>query len=92
MKSLWMFAGTAVALCLAGTEVAREQSTEEIAAAVLPLPEDLKAGAIKAAPMGTMMYRYSDDPKRIKLLWAMQVPNQTPESLGVSSVRARRGL
>lgn len=70
MKSLWMFAGTAVALCLAGTEVARAQS----------------------APMGTMMYRYSDDPKRIKLLWVMQVPNQTPESLGVSSVRARRGL
>ena len=156
MKSVCVVAGTALVLCLAGTGVARAQSAEEIAAAVLPLPDDLKAGAtiynydaggdrkilragtngvecmpmgkdgftwcysvatrdrrdfsaklrgqgkadkeigeltaeatksgaIKAAPMGAMMYRYSADPKRIKLLWVMQVPNQTPESLGVST-------
>ena len=48
-----------------------------------------KEGKIKAAPFGSMMYRYSDDPKRIKLLWVMQVPNQTPESLGVSATSQR---
>ena len=156
MKKVCVLAGTAMFLCLAGARVALAQSAEEIAAAVLPLPDDLKAGAtiynydpsgdrkilragtngvecmpmgkdgftwcysvatrdrrdfsaklrgqgkpdkeigeltaeatksgaIKAAPMGAMMYRYSADPKRIKLLWVMQVPNQTPESLGVST-------
>ena len=160
MNRLCKFAVTAIVLCLAGTGAARAQSVEQIAAAVLPLPEDLKAGAtiynydaggerkvlragsngvecmpmgkdgfiwcysvatrerrdfsaklrgqgksekeigeataeatnsgaIKAAPMGAMMYRYSDDPKRIKLLWVMQVPNQTPESLGVSTASQR---
>ena len=49
----------------------------------------LKAGTIKSAPFGSMSYRYSDDPQRIKLLWVMSVPNATPESVGVSTVSQR---
>ena len=49
----------------------------------------IKAGTIKAPQFGTMSYRYSDDPERIKLLWVMSVPNATPESLGVSTVSQR---
>jgi hypothetical protein len=49
----------------------------------------LKAGTIKSAPFGTMSYRYSDDPKRIKLLWVMSVPNATPASIGVSTASQR---
>ena len=52
--------------------------TEMTAAAV-------KEGKIKAPQFGSMTYRYTDDPKRIKLLWVMSVPGQTPESLGVST-------
>ena len=36
-----------------------------------------------------MSYRYSDDPKRIKLLWVMSVPNATPETIGVSTTSQR---
>ena len=61
---------------------AQGKTAKEIGAASA---EATKAGKIKAPPFGAMMYRYSDDPKRIKLLWVMQVPNQTPESLGVST-------
>ena len=44
-----------------------------------------KEGKIKAPQFGSMTYRYSDDSKRIKLLWVMSVPGQTPESLGIST-------
>jgi hypothetical protein len=155
MKNLLVLAA------LAGTIAARAQSPEEIAKALLPLPQDLKAGAavfvydekgdrrilragtnnvecmpkdkkdgftrcyskttadrrdfqaklraegksdkevtdltaaavrdgkIKPPQFGTMSYRYSDDPKVIRLLWVMSVPNQTPESLGVSVTSQR---
>ena len=157
MKTLIALAGAFALLSMTGTPAARAQSAEEIAKAVLPLPEDLKAGAaiyvydekgdrkvlragtnqvecmpkdatdgftrcyskvtadrrdfqaklkaegkaakdvtdltaaavkdgkVKPAQMGSMTYRYSDDPKRIKLLWVISVPNQTPESLGIST-------
>jgi hypothetical protein len=49
----------------------------------------LKDGRLKAPPFGTMSYRYSDDPGRIKLLWVMSVPNATPESVGVSTESQR---
>jgi hypothetical protein len=55
-----------------------KEVTEMTAAAV-------KEGKIKPPQMGTISYRYSDDPKRIKLLWVVSVPNQTPETLGVST-------
>jgi len=48
-----------------------------------------KAGTIKTPPFGTMSYRYTDDPSRIKLLWVMSVPNATPETIGVSTVSQR---
>ena len=59
-----------------------KEVTEAVQAAI-------KAGTIKAPQFGTMSYRYSDDPERIKLLWVMSVPNATPESLGVSTVSQR---
>ena len=59
-----------------------KEVTDAIAAAT-------KAGTIKAPQFGTMSYRYSDDPQRIKLLWVMSVPNATPEMLGVSTVSQR---
>jgi hypothetical protein len=49
----------------------------------------LKDGRLKPAPFGTMSYRYSDDPGRIKLLWVISVPNATPESVGVSTASQR---
>jgi len=45
-----------------------------------------KEGKIKPAPYGVINYRYTDDDKRIKLLWIMSVPNATPEMTGVSTV------
>jgi hypothetical protein len=48
-----------------------------------------KAGTIKPAPFGAMSYRYSDDDKRIQLLWVMSVPGATPETIGVSTVSQR---
>jgi hypothetical protein len=65
---------------------AQKKSDEEIQDAVAAA---VKAGTIKPAPYGTMSYRYSDDPARIKLLWVMSVPNATPESIGVSTVSQR---
>ena len=55
-----------------------EDVTKEVQAA-------LKDGRLKPTPVGTMSYRYSDDPGRIKLLWVISVPNATPESVGVST-------
>src|SRR6185295_3714335 len=51
---------------------AEKKSDKEVSEAVSAA---LKAGTIKAPPFGTMSYRYSDDPQRIKLLWVMSVPN-----------------
>ena len=46
-------------------------------------------GRLKPAPFGTVSYRYSDDPGRIKLLWVISVPNATPEMLGISTESQR---
>jgi hypothetical protein len=46
-------------------------------------------GRLKPTPFGTMSYRYSDDPGRIKLLWVISVPNATPETVGVSTESQR---
>ncbi len=61
---------------------ADEDVTKEIQAA-------LKDGRLKPTPFGTMSYRYSDDPGRIKLLWVISVPNATPETVGVSTTSQR---
>ena len=50
---------------------AQKKSDADITAAVA---EGQKAGTIPKPQFGTMSYRYSDDPKRIKLLWVMSVP------------------
>jgi len=65
---------------------AQKKSDAEIQAAVA---EGQKNGTIPRPQFGTMSYRYSDDPKRIKLLWTMSVPNATPETIGVSTVSQR---
>ena len=65
---------------------AEKKTDKEVADAVA---EATKAGTIKPSPFGTMMYRYSDDPQRIKLLWVMTVPNATPETIGVSTKSQR---
>src|SRR4051812_41809349 len=65
---------------------AEKKSDKEIQEAVAAAQ---KAGTIKAPQFGTMSYRYTDDPSRIKLLWVMSVPNATPETLGVSTVSQR---
>ena len=65
---------------------AEKKSDKEVTDAVQAA---LKAGTITSAPFGSMSYRYSDDPQRIKLLWVMSVPNATPESIGVSTVSQR---
>ena len=65
---------------------AEKKSDKEIADAVAAART---AGTIKAAPFGSMSYRYSDDPQRIKLLWVMSVPNATPETVGVSTKSQR---
>ena len=59
-----------------------EDVTKEIQAAT-------KDGRLKPPPFGTVSYRYSDDPGRIKLLWVISVPNATPEMLGVSTESQR---
>jgi len=48
-----------------------------------------KDGRLKPVPFGTVSYRYSDDPGRIKLLWVISVPNATPEQLGISTESQR---
>jgi hypothetical protein len=65
---------------------AEKKSDKEVADAIAAAT---KAGTIKSAPFGSMSYRYTDDPSRIKLLWVMSVPNATPESIGVSTVSQR---
>src|SRR5689334_21509870 len=65
---------------------AEKKTDKEVSEAVQAA---IKAGTLKTAPFGTMSYRYSDDPQRIKLLWVMSVPNATPESIGVSTVSQR---
>ena len=65
---------------------AQKKSDAEVQAAVA---EAQKAGTVPRPQFGTMSYRYSDDPTRIKLLWTMSVPNATPESIGVSTVSQR---
>jgi len=65
---------------------AEKKTDKEVADAIAAAT---KAGTIKGPQFGTMSYRYSDDPSRIKLLWVMSVPNATPESLGVSTVSQR---
>jgi hypothetical protein len=65
---------------------AEKKSDKEVTDAVQAA---IKAGTIAAPKFGTMSYRYSDDPQRIKLLWVMSVPNATPEQLGVSTVSQR---
>jgi hypothetical protein len=65
---------------------AKKMSRQEIAAA---MEQATKEGKIKAPPYGLINYRYSDDDKRIKLLWIMSVPNATPEMVGVSTVSQR---
>ena len=59
-----------------------EDVTKEIQAAT-------KDGRLKPPPFGTVSYRYSDDPGRIKLLWVISVPNATPDMLGVSTESQR---
>jgi hypothetical protein len=46
-------------------------------------------GRLQPPPFGTVSYRYSDDPGRIKLLWVISVPNATPEMLGISTESQR---
>ena len=65
---------------------ASKMSDQEITAA---MAQATKEGKIKPAPFGVINYRYSDDDKRIKLLWIMSVPNATPEMTGVSTVAQR---
>ena len=59
-----------------------EDVTKEIQAAV-------KDGRLKPPPFGTISYRYSDDPGRIKLLWVVSVPMATPDMLGISTESQR---
>src|SRR5580704_17072899 len=65
---------------------AKKMPEKEIVAA---MDKATKEGKIKPAPYGVINYRYSDDDKRIKLLWIMSVPNATPEMTGVSTVSQR---
>ncbi len=65
---------------------AQKKSDKEIQEAVAAAVKD---GTIKPPQFGTMSYRYTDDPTRIKLLWVMSVPNATPDMLGVSTVSQR---
>lgn len=65
---------------------AEKKSAKEIQEAVA---QATKEGKLKPAPYGVMSYRYSDDDKRIKLLWVMSVPGATPETTGVSTASQR---
>lgn len=65
---------------------AQKKSDKEIQEA---MAQATKEGKIKPAPYGVMSYRYSDDDKRIKLLWIMSVPGATPETTGVSTASQR---
>jgi hypothetical protein len=65
---------------------AEGKSDKEVTDALAAATKD---GRLKPTPFGTMSYRYSDDPGRIKLLWVISVPNATPESVGVSTESQR---
>jgi hypothetical protein len=65
---------------------AQKKTDKEVSDAIAAAMKD---GTLKPAPFGTISYRYSDDPQRIKLLWVISVPNATPESLGVSTTSQR---
>jgi len=65
---------------------AQGKKPEEIQAAVAAAT---KEGKLKPVPFGTMSYRYSDDDKRIKVLWVMSVPGATTATLGVSTTSQR---
>lgn len=65
---------------------AEGKSDKDVTAAIQAA---LKDGRLKPAPFGTISYRYSDDPGRIKLLWVISVPNATPEQLGISTESQR---
>jgi hypothetical protein len=65
---------------------AEGKSDQDVTAAVQAAR---KSGQLKPVPFGTVSYRYSDDPGRIKLLWVISVPNATPEQLGISTESQR---
>lgn len=65
---------------------AQGKSAKEIQEATTAATKD---GTLKVIPYGTMMYRYTNDPKRIQRLWVMLVPGATPESTGLSTASQR---
>ena len=65
---------------------AQGKSDKEVSDAIAAA---LKSGELKPPPFGTVSYRYSDDPGRIKLLWVISVPNATPDQLGISTESQR---
>ncbi|HZT77554.1 MAG TPA: hypothetical protein VFA27_12955 [Vicinamibacterales bacterium] len=65
---------------------AQGKSDKEVSEAIAAAT---KSGELKPPPFGTISYRYSDDPGRIKLLWVISVPNATPEQLGISTASQR---
>src|SRR5579864_419130 len=65
---------------------AQGKSDKDVTAAIQVA---IKGGQLKAPPFGTISYRYSDDPQRIRLLWVISVPNATPEQLGISTASQR---
>jgi hypothetical protein len=82
--------------CYNKITAARRDFQAKLKAAKMPdaeitaaMAQAVKDGRIKAAPYGVISYRYTDDDKRIKLLWIMSVPNGTPETVGVSTASQR---
>jgi predicted RNase H-related nuclease YkuK (DUF458 family) len=65
---------------------AEKKTDKEIADAVQAA---LKAGTLKAPANGMMAYRGYDKRDRIQNLWVMSLPNQTPETAGVSAASQR---
>lgn len=65
---------------------AEGKSGQEIQAAVAA---GRKAGTLTSPAFGEMMYFLRHNDRQIKLLWVMQVPGATPESIGVSAVSQR---
>ena len=47
------------------------------------------SGEIPTAPIGSLSYRLYEEDDRLKLLWVMRLPNQTPEPLGMSLASQR---
>lgn len=65
---------------------AEKKSDKEVTDAVQAA---LKAGALKAPANGMMSYRGYDKRDRIQNLWVMSLPNQTPDTAGVSAASQR---